>query len=304
MTKKRSAIIAAIISLLFPGLGHIYSGSPKRGIILYTLSWILLIVVILSGVLSTFKGLVVFICLGIGYIIFIAVDAFLIARKQTDYELKSYNKWYIYLIYAIFVLFIPEIIFPITQNLGYKPYHIPAGSMIPTLNIGDQIMVDMKHYKKNHPKRGDIIVFELPEDEDEPERKGLYSIKRVIGLPGDIIDIKGRGLIINNKKVDQQFLSAFSLINNELSINADKYLETVSDRNFEVIYVKGLDSMIKGKLEYPITVPENHLFILGDNRDNSYDSRFWKFLPKENILGKPKYIYYSSESERIGTEVE
>ena len=303
MIKPRNPLLSGFLSLLFPGLGHIYSGSPKRGIFLYTLSWILLFVVILSGLLSSFKGLVTFICLTVGYIIYIAVDAFLIAWRSQNYELKSYNRWYIYLIYGLFVLFVPDIIFPITQNLGFRPYNIPTGSMIPTLNVGDHLMVDMKYYNKNEINRGDIIVFELPEKDNENSKKGIHSIKRVIGIPGDKIDIEERNLMINGKKVDQKYISSYSFIDNELSINADKYSEKINEKSFEVIYLKELSSMVKGKIEYPITISPENIFVMGDNRDNSYDSRFWGLMPKKNILGKAKYVYYSTVPGRIGSTI-
>ena len=170
-----------------------------------------------------------------------------------------------------------------------QAYKIPSGSMKPTLQIGDHILVSKFNYGVKipflrstlipigTPKRGDILVFIYPEDRSKD------FIKRVIGLPGDTIEIR-------NKKI---FL-------NSLPLN-----------DTHGVYVDNL--IIPGSVQPrdnfgPVTVPEDSIFVMGDNRDESYDSRFWGFVKMKDVLGKALIIYWSWNQEdswvrwgRIGT---
>ena len=170
-----------------------------------------------------------------------------------------------------------------------QAYKIPSGSMKPTLQIGDHILVSKFNYgvklpflrstliPLGTPKRGDILVFIYPEDRSKD------FIKRLIGLPGDTIEIR-------NKKI---FL-------NSLPLNDTRG-----------VYVDNL--IIPGSVQPrdnfgPVTVPEDSIFVMGDNRDESYDSRFWGFVKMKDVLGKALIIYWSWNHEdtwvrwgRIGT---
>lgn len=130
---------------------------------------------------------------------------------------------------------------------------IPSESMEPTLHIGDKLYVEKITYKVSDIKRGDIVVFEAPEASNHDED----MIKRVIGLPGETFEIKSGIVYVNGEALDEPY-------------------EAEKPRNdFE-----------------KITVPENHLFVLGDNRNNSLDSRYWGALPIENVIGKAFVRYY------------
>lgn len=134
----------------------------------------------------------------------------------------------------------------------FEPFYIPSGSMEPTLMPGDRIIVNKFIYLFKEPVRGDIMVFRYPKD---PERD---FIKRVIGVPGDTVEIRNSDLYINGKKVSEPYLPA------------------------------GL----KFQDFAPVTVPPGNFFMLGDNRNNSEDSRFWGMMPKANIRGKAILIYW------------
>lgn len=134
----------------------------------------------------------------------------------------------------------------------FQPFYIPSGSMEPTLMIGDRILVNKFIYHFQEPKRGDVIVFKYPL---EPERD---YIKRVIGLPGETLEIRDSQLYINGEPVPEDYLP------------------------------ENLRFMDFG----PVTIPENAYFMMGDNRNNSQDSRFWGTLPREYIQGKAVVIYW------------
>ena len=155
-----------------------------------------------------------------------------------------------------------------------QAFKIPSGSMKPTLQIGDHILVNkfiygvkIPYWRKTiipgkDPQAGDIIVFKPPHD---PEKD---FIKRVIGTAGDVIECRNKHLFINHKPVIHDY-----------GVHTDSrvFTQNMSERdNFG-----------------PITVPENALFMMGDNRDESYDSRFWGFVPMANFLGQARIIYFS-----------
>ena len=193
----------------------------------------------------------------------------------------------------------------VIRTFVIQPFKIPSGSMIPTLLVGDHLLVNKFIFGTNIPltntylfpvrdiKRGDIVVFKFPINSEEPEKKSVHYIKRVVAVGGDTIKIKGRDVYINGTVVDQKYLGDYRYWESQVQIVHDEYQQILDDNEFKVIYGKGLNATTKGKLRYPITVPENHVFVMGDNRDNSFDSRFWGFVPRENIAGKAFLIHWS-----------
>src|SRR3990167_4929728 len=155
-----------------------------------------------------------------------------------------------------------------------QAFKIPSGSMIPTLQIGDHILVnkfiyginipftDKKLFTFKEPKRGDIIVFIYPGDEDRD------FIKRAIGLPGDTIEIRDKQVSINGKPLKEPY----AIFNEHNILGNAGY----SRDNYG-----------------PVKIPPHHLFVMGDNRDNSMDSRFWGFLDESKVKGRAFIIYWS-----------
>jgi len=184
-----------------------------------------------------------------------------------------------------------------------QPFKIPSGSMIPTLLIGDHLLVNKFIYGTKIPftnirilpvediNRGDVVVFRFPVNDSV--NKGVHYIKRAIGLPGDEINIEGRDVFINGEKIKQVYDGNYQYYEQGTEVLTDKYIDTISENIFDVIYKKSSINTTKGKTNFPITVPEGNIFVLGDNRDNSYDSRFWGFVPIENISGKAFLIHWS-----------
>lgn len=149
-----------------------------------------------------------------------------------------------------------------------QAFKIPSGSMLPTLQIGDHILVNKLIYRFEKPSRGDIIVFKFPYGD------GKDFIKRVIGLPGETIELRDKQVFINGQPLEETY-----------AIYKDPHILTNphSPRdNFG-----------------PVKVPEGHLFVMGDNRDQSMDSRFWGFLDMGKIKGKAFIIYWSWDREHF-----
>ena len=191
----------------------------------------------------------------------------------------------------------------IIRTFVFQPFKIPSGSMIPTLLVGDHLLVNKFIYGTRIPftdieifpiekiKRGDVIVFTYPNNERDPSKNGLYYIKRVVGLPGDEIDLNGRNLYINGGKVPIEYEGTYADKRN--SEQFDEYREDLFGEEHTVIFRKGKENTNRGSY-IPVTkVPEGSVFVMGDNRDNSQDSRFWGFVPIENIAGRAFIIHWS-----------
>lgn len=188
-----------------------------------------------------------------------------------------------------------------------EPFQIPSASMVPTLQVGDYILVNKFSYglrlpvlktkilDVGTPKRGDVIVF-------FPPHKDVYFIKRLIGLPGDRIQYHHKVLYINGEKAEQTYLGM--LREQSLSVElASEKLGTV-DHNIN----KVVDSYNSTADDVDITVQPGHYFMMGDNRDNSLDSRFWGQVPEQNIVGKAFAVWMHWETffslpsfDRVGT---
>lgn len=149
-----------------------------------------------------------------------------------------------------------------------QAFRIPSGSMIPTLLVGDQILVDKLVYKFRLPERGDVMVFKYPEDESRD------FIKRLIGLPGDKLEVRNRIVYINDKPLDEA---------------AYAYHESPATEAFH--------SDLRDNYG-PTIIPDKKYFMMGDNRENSQDSRFWGFLDVDKIVGRAFIIYWSRDTSQ------
>jgi len=167
-----------------------------------------------------------------------------------------------------------------------QAFKIPSGSMIPTLQIGDHLLVnkfiygvklpfiDKEIIPVSKPKFGDVIVFKFPLDESKD------FIKRVIGVPGDVIEIKDKWVYRNGKKLNEPYT-----IHTSYSIIRERFpMEKWPPKRF--------DPRLRDNFG-PIKVPPHKYFVMGDNRDESYDSRFWGFVKENKILGRAWIIYWS-----------
>ena len=191
----------------------------------------------------------------------------------------------------------------IIRTFLFQPFKIPSGSMIPTLLVGDHLLVNKFIYGTRIPftgirvmpfeeiKRGDVIVFTYPNPEKDPSKNDMYYIKRVVGVPGDSIDINGRQLVINGRPVPLEYEGDY--VDERSGEELDEYIEDLSGHKHDAIFRQGKETTNKGNFIPVGEVPEGHVFVMGDNRDNSQDSRFWGFVPVENIAGKAILIHWS-----------
>ncbi|WP_394183228.1 signal peptidase I [Marinomonas posidonica] len=178
------------------------------------------------------------------------------------------------------------------RSFVVEPFQIPSGSMLPTLQIGDFILVNKFDYglrlpvtnttliPTSEPKRGDVVVFKYPLD------PSLNYIKRLVGLPGDKIRYHDKVLTVNGQQVSKAFLAALPI-----SLNPNREPVTLFKENLGGVEHDIYNSNRNTPHEGNWVVPEGHYFVMGDNRDNSADSRFWGFVPEENMKGRAFYVW-------------
>lgn len=236
------------------------------------------------------------------------------SEHQIAQRKKSFFKEWIepFLIAAVIALII--------RQFGVEAFKIPSGSMIPTLTIGDHLLVnkfvygpripftDTRIFTWKEPKRGEIIVFRYPMDESK------NFIKRVVGLPGDKIEIKNGKLLINDQAVQ------ITPVKETQGNLGKESRETYPFSAKPMVYEEQLGN-VKHKMQYlhdqsgynfgPVLVPKDKVFVMGDNRDNSQDSRVWGWVEFNKILGRALVIYWSWDGgdrwvrwERIGNLIE
>jgi signal peptidase I len=205
------------------------------------------------------------------------------------------------------------------RSFLFEPFKIPSGSMIPTLLVGDLILVNKFHYgvrlpvinKKiianNDPQRGDVMVFRYP------PKPSLDYIKRVVGVPGDEVAYLNKRLTINGKAVPTTALPEY--FDEDAMRYFPQFEETLGEKPHRVLNDPARPAMIAGAEDFPFRqncrysvegvvckVPEGHYFMMGDNRDNSLDSRYWGFVPDRNIVGKAFFVWMNfGNLKRIGS---
>jgi signal peptidase I len=199
----------------------------------------------------------------------------------------------------------------VLRSFVVEPFRIPSGSMYPTLHIGDFILVNKASYgiklpvvytkviDTGAPERGDVVVFRYPVEPDKD------YIKRVIGLPGDRISYINKTLMINGELVKQQSVGRYETSGSGAVLNGALELsEDLLGIQHNILIDK--DRPASDLIE--AVVPEGHYFMVGDNRDHSYDSRYWGFVPEENLKGKAFFIWMHFDGgvngDRIGRSIQ
>ena len=206
----------------------------------------------------------------------------------------------------------------VLRSFLFEPFKIPSGSMIPTLLVGDLILVNKFHYGlrlpvvhtkvlDNHaPERGDVMVFRYP------PQPSLDYIKRVVGVPGDEVAYLNKRLTVNGQPVAKTAQPDF--FEPDALRYSRQFQETQGDKTYRTLNDDDRPAFVPGASEFPFRdqcrysaegvvckVPEGHYFLMGDNRDNSLDSRYWGFVPESHIVGKAFMVWMNfSQPSRIG----
>jgi signal peptidase I len=267
-----STWVTALLTLLTPGLGHVYLGQARRGIALFILIMIAdtLLLFAMMGVLARFWMFAVSLALLLGLWLFIMADAITRARRTASEPGQSYNRWQIYV--GAFVLacliFAAPCIYGLhakaSGQLGY--FRAAADSMEPTLRRGEYFLADSTFYRSRQPSRGEVAVYV------HPKQKDIHVIKRIVAIEGDRIAIRDGRAIVNGMAVEEPYVEAGA---------SRTPFANMAETN----------------------VPLDHVFVLGDNRANSEDSRNTSThgaVPMKNLIGRVTDIAFSSDISRMG----
>jgi len=232
----------------------------------------------------------------------VAVDKFVLRRGEDDGGGSALQ--------AILVeysrSFFPVLLFVLViRSFVFEPFRIPSGSMMPTLLQGDFIFVKKFSYglrlpvtetrivETGAPERGDVVVFRLPSD------PSINYIKRVVGLPGDKVSYERHRLVINGELVDLEQ-------HTDATAHDPRYVEQLGEREHDILVTQAANVMRDGEF----LVPAGHYFMMGDNRDNSRDSRFLGAIPETHLVGEAVRIWMHMDGlsvprwERIGKKIQ
>ncbi len=272
----KEPLLAVLLSFVLTGLGQMYAERMKRGVALLSASLLTPIPLVLYYVRPstriTSAHLLLLIPLVIAFALFVPIDAYCCTKAwnaHRNLQRKiTIGKRTLFIVGMLFLTFVFNPVELVAMGVAQylrgnvaQAFKIPSSeAMAPTLVKGDRVLVDKAIYKRSEPQRGDIIVFKYP---DDPKRS---FIKRLVGLPGETVEIRDGRLIINGSA-----------------------LQASADRWTALPYVNQGRYAQKGQA---VTIPADNYFVLGDNSAASHDSRFWGFVPKQNLIGKAYKIFW------------
>jgi signal peptidase I len=249
-----------------------------------------------------------------------ALDKLVLAKKRAEIgaepsHLTDYSRGFFPVILVVFLL----------RSFLVEPFQIPSSSMRPGLIVGDFILVNKFHYGLRVPvlntvmvpvhkvDRGDVVVFNFP---DNPK---INYIKRVIGLPGDVVEYRNKKLTINGSPVAEQPDGSYDYVEQGVAmIHNNQFREHLDGKTIQTLVIPDMPPVAVDKVEsfpfrdhcqyddsgFKCRVPDNNYFMMGDNRDNSLDSRYWGFVPDRLLVGKAFMIWMNFRHlNRIGQRV-
>jgi len=295
---RRLPWLAVVLSWIMAGLGQIYCGRFVKGLIFTFL--VCIFIPVFFGALSvgpsSLRVMVIIVSFIISIVIWLVaiIDSWHTAKHTSaSYTLKDYNRWYVYVLLVLMGTGgSTQIAFNIRTTL-LEAFRVPAASCYPTIVPNDRLLANKLAYKNQDPKRGDLIVFLSPKD-----RRDNY-IKRVIAIAGDTFEIKDGQLYINDEQLQRQKLAQSALDNIKVEVNGEplegEVFEESNGNSQYKIFLAGPPHNQSPTDFAKITVPEHHCFVLGDNRNFSYDSRQFGPVPLATIKGRAEYLYYPAK---------
>jgi signal peptidase I len=294
MPSRRVPWRAALLGVATTGLGQLYSGRPYRAIVAYLLSGSIAVLCVRASfipyqpwnIIVSVAGILLVWLLVLGDAIWCAMTA------APDYRLKRYNRWYVYLLLVVLLGAGQEALKPFLKAHFAEGYKNVAGSMLPTIVPGDYFFVNKRAYIDRTPQHGDLVSFRYPSN------PSVMFVKRVIAVGGDVIRIKDKKVYLNGQILVEphvQFQYPTSLpLRDDFPPNPS-LLETLPAAwGLNAAWKREMPSFIQAD---GLHVPPNNVFVMGDNRGNSLDSRYWGFVPQANIIGKAEMIYFSWDAK-------
>jgi signal peptidase I len=315
---RRYPWIAVFLALFSPVFALLYAARVWRA--LGYLVAVPVVYLIALG-LNAYVGITVNVAIavaGVGLLLVGAVDGYRCARAWPESARLPWCARALWLVPIVIVGLLGQIAL---RAFVFEAFHIPAGSMLPTLRVGDYIAVSKSAYGlrlpevdgrlsgRGAPARGEVVVFRYPEN------TRLNYIKRVIGVPGDRVEYHDKRLVINGRTVERSALDRDSADGTQVK----RFQETLGGHTYTILIDPGAPPIelasvrpfaSRERCEYNkegfrCVVPAGNYFVMGDNRDGSSDSRYWGFVPDANLVGRAFMIWSSQRHpERIGLRIE
>lgn len=261
--------LSGLLSFLVPGLGQVYNGEATKGLFYNFLisTWgglvFSLLYYLMQDSITRPRVALIFLAFFISIVaeLLVVLEAIRSAMKNRETPPSNrYNRWYVYVMVVLAVTLVDNAVSAAFRDNVLKAYQIPSGSMRPTIETGDYLICNRQYYRSHNPARGDLVIFKYPKDESED------YIKRIIGLPGDMVELKRDTLYINGDPVDEPY----------------------------AVYDDSENSGYLTPVQYgPYFISDNEYFVMGDNRNNSSDSRDWGTITRQSIRGKAVFVYFS-----------
>ena len=288
---RRKPWTAVMLSAILPGMGHIYCGQIVIGVALMFATSLFFPVLIFDThrVKPTSEGVEMGLLFMFGMMtvlvgIVALLDSYRQARRtRIDYELKDYNRWYVYLM--LIVIFCGG-------GVGYslqirdkyiEAFSVPAWSMAPTIQNGDRVLADKTAYLGSDPERGDVVLFMNPDG-----RRQNY-IKRVVAVAGDTVEIRDGQVYVNDEVLERREVRKASFNTGDGPSSGAVFVEKIDGSEYEIFVAEAAGGDFA-----KITVPKYCCFVLGDNRNGSRDSRDFGPIPLSSVRGKFGFLYFPS----------
>ena len=298
--RKPKRRIAAVLGLLIQPVGMLYVARPGWAAV-----YLALVAIVALGNLFVLRGGLAGGAVWLLVAIICAIHAYRLARDYRAVKRPWYSRWYglIGILAAFAALAFGA------RAFFFEPLRLPSESMAPSIEPGAHLIVRKWGYgnygtygihvartgMSSGLQRGDIVVFEYPEN------RSLSTVRRVVGLPGDRISYYNKRLKINDDEIQTRRIGDYT--HKDRAIPSLKFMERLGDREYAILIEPDAPAVVPPARAFPLSercayaaeglscrVPDGHYFVLGDNRDNSSDSRTWGFVPARNVIGKVQYI--------------
>jgi signal peptidase I len=302
MTSRRVPWVAIALSFLAAGVGHVYCGRIAKGLPLY-FAWLIvpifaLIAAMMKPTALGLTMLIIPVIVVFAVYLYAATDAWGIAlRSGAEYSLKEFNRPMVY-----WLMILVQLVFSVGLIVGirsfvYEAFIIPTSSMSPTIVKGDRVLARKLISDDHFPSRGSLVVYRNPSNEG-----GSRFLGRIVAVSGDKVEIKQGKVIINGNKLERDLVPDEGLSALGLKLDGQVAYEEENSGARYLISVDVESSEDAATEKFEATVPDRHVFILGDNRDRSRDSRHLGAIHAGDIVGYVDYLYWPSHSwKRLGS---
>lgn len=298
-TTRRRPLTAVVLSLIEPGLGHVYCGRIVKGLVLLSLSTLLVAVVMVMWGLSLGRSqqIVVGTALFASLVIWLVavIDSYYLARHtRADYELKDYNHWAVYVLFML----ISSGGGGVQMSLGIRSnyleaFRVPTSNMYPTIHPGDRLLASKAAYRDTDPKRGDIVIF------PDPNNRRVTFVSRVVALPGDRVAVKNGEVVINGKKLEHLPVREPQPPTSKHAAEGNVFYEINGQAKYQIMLSTETTEQSADVAE--LTIPKYHCFVISDNRNHSRDSRHFGAICLAGIKGRFDYLYWPVDDwKRVG----